>query len=330
MKQICLFGAGRIGQVHAQAINSIRDKAKIKYVVDVFEDAAKTLAHKIGASSCDVDTALNDSEIDAVIIASSTDTHADLLKRSAEAGKAIFCEKPLDLDLQRAIACASIIDSTGVPCSMGFNRRYDPQFGQLHQHINNGKIGQLETLIITSRDPEPPPCDYIGRSGGLFKDMTIHDFDMARWLLGENPIEIYASGSNLIDPAIADAGDIDTAIINLKTATGKLVVINNSRRTSYGYDQRIEAFGSKGMLQAVNQTESLLQFTGDAGTLTEKPVHFFLERYADAYRLELIDFLNSQNTTNNIRANHHDGVAALRLAEAAQQSYQTNQPVSLV
>jgi len=316
MLQICLIGAGRIGQVHAQAMQKI-DDVRIKYVVDVFEKSARELASLHQAQVVDLDTAFSDPEIDVFIIASSTDTHAELLMRCCAANKAVFCEKPIDLNLKQAIGCAEAIETSGIVCGLGFNRRFDPRFNRLHERLQNGDLGALETLIITSRDPAPPPANYIPLSGGLFRDMMIHDFDMARWLLDEEIIEIYATGSNLVDPAIGQAGDIDTATATLKTVSGKLAIISNSRRSSYGYDQRVEAFGSQGMLQVQNQSDTDLIFSNDQGIVHEKPQYFFLDRYQHAYRLELITFFESLKDKTINFPDQSDGVAALQLAEAA-------------
>jgi len=328
MINLCLFGAGRIGAIHARAANSNADVC-IRYVVDVHQPSAQKLAEKYDATVTDVATALADSEIHGVIIASSTDTHADLIELSAKAGKAIFCEKPVDLDLARVHRCVETIKVQKVPCAIGFNRRYDPQFTKLKEAISDGHVGNLEMVTITSRDPSPPPIEYIKVSGGLFKDMMIHDFDMARWLLSEEPIEVFATASCHVDPAIADAGDVDTALVTLKTASGKLCQISNSRRATYGYDQRIEVFGSGGMVQANNILESNVVITNQLGALAEKPQHFFLERYEQAYSLELNNFVQCIRNDAQPLATINDGLQALLLAEAAIESYRTGQAVRL-
>ncbi|OED41120.1 inositol 2-dehydrogenase [Chromatiales bacterium (ex Bugula neritina AB1)] len=328
MKQFALIGAGRIGKVHAIAINSVAN-ARIKSVCDVHEPSATALAAQYGADVASIDSVFSDAGIDAVLIASATDTHTPLLKRCAEAGKPVFCEKPLDLNLATAREAAQAIDQSGIVCGMGFNRRFDPQFSRLQQRVANGDIGNLETLIITSRDPAPPPIDYINVSGGLFRDMMIHDFDIARWVLDEPIHSLYATGSCLVDEAIGSAGDIDTASVTLRTASGKIVVITNSRRAVYGYDQRIEAFGSQGMLQAMNNSETNLVFSSGAGVVSEPPLHFFLERYADAYRIELEDFINALQNGSKPLADHNDGVASLQLAEAANASLQSGAAVDV-
>lgn len=328
MKKIALIGAGRIGKVHALAVESIRD-VKISHVCDVHQPSAEALAQQCDAQVSDLDTVFNDSSVDAVIIASATNTHTPMLKRCAEAKKPVFCEKPLDLSLTTAREAAAVIEDSGILCGMGFNRRFDPQFSKLKQRVAAGDIGELETLIVISRDPSPPPIDYINVSGGLFRDMMIHDFDIARWILDEPVETLYANGSCLVDNAIATAGDIDTASVTMRTASGKIAIITNSRRAVYGYDQRIEAFGSDGMLQAMNNCETNLVHSGENGVTSEVPLHFFLERYEAAYRNELIDFVNALQNNTAPLANHLDGVASLQLAEAANASLASGAAVSV-
>lgn len=328
MKQFALIGAGRIGKVHAIAVNSVAG-ARIKSVCDVHAPSATALAEQYGAEVAEIEDVFTDDNIDAVIIASATDTHTPLLKRCAEAGKPVFCEKPLDLSLSKAREAADAIEKSGIVCGMGFNRRFDPQFSLLKKRVENGDIGTLETLIIISRDPAPPPAEYISVSGGLFRDMMIHDFDIARWVLDEPIDTVYAVGSCLVDNSIGKAGDVDTASVTLTTATGKIALITNSRRAVYGYDQRIEAFGSKGMLQAMNNTDTNLVFSGDSGVISEQPQHFFLERYEQAYRIELEDFVQALQQGTKPLADHHDGVASLQLAEAANASLQSGSAVKV-
>lgn len=328
MINLCLFGAGRIGAIHAAAVNKHND-VRIRYISDVHQPSAIKLANQYAAEVCEVQKALADPEIQGVIIASSTDTHAELIELSAQAGKAIFCEKPIDLDIDRVNLCVETVQQYDVPCAIGFNRRFDPQFSELKQFISDKRIGNLEMISLTSRDPSPPPVDYIKVSGGLFKDMMIHDFDMARWLLDEEIIEVYATGSCNVDPAIKEAGDIDTALVILKTASGKLCNISNSRRAVYGYDQRIEVFGSEGMIQANNVLESNLVITNKSGSLGAKPQHFFLERYERAYSLELDNYVNCIRGKEQPIATINDGLQALILAEAAMQSYKTGLVVKL-
>ncbi|MGY0219431.1 inositol 2-dehydrogenase [Endozoicomonadaceae bacterium StTr2] len=328
MLNFAMFGAGRIANVHGQTISEHPD-VRLVYVVDPVQQAAETIAEKFAAKVSDAATVFADTSIDAVLICSSTDTHADLIEQAARAGKAIFCEKPVDLDINRARHVADVVKETGVTCFLGFNRRFDPTFNALHQDKLAGRIGNLEQLVITSRDPSPPPVEYIKVSGGLFRDMMIHDLDMARWMLGEEPVEVHATGSCLVDPEIARAGDIDSAMVILKTASGRLCHINNSRRAAYGYDQRIEVLGDKGMLQAGNHRENEVRFLGTEGDITDKPLYFFLERYMPAYRNELRSFINTITTGAQPEVTIDDGVKALELADACYQSLQSGKTVQL-
>jgi myo-inositol 2-dehydrogenase/D-chiro-inositol 1-dehydrogenase len=327
MIAISQFGAGRIGAIHAG--NLAAAGARLAYVVDVDARAAAALAARHGARAVDAETALSDPAVGAVIIASSTDTHADLMERAARAGKTIFCEKPVDLSLERAKRCAAVVASTGVRVLMGFNRRFDPSFAALKRRIDDGEIGPVELVQITSRDPGPPPLDYVRVSGGLFRDMMIHDLDMARFLLGEEPVEIQAMASCLVDPAIGAAGDVDTAMVTLRTAGGRLCQISNSRRAIYGYDQRIEALGPRGMLAAGNQQPTTVVASTAAGVAADKPLHFFLERYAEAYRAELRHFLDVCAGRAAPLAGIADGCRALELAEAASESLRTRRGVAV-
>lgn len=322
------FGAGRIGAIHAANV-AASSKARLRYVVDVNQSAAAALASKHGARVANVGTALGDPEVDAVIIASSTDTHADLAIAAAKAGKAIFCEKPIDLSLKRVDACLAAVKKAKVPMLVGFNRRFDPSFAALRQRILDGAIGAVEQVIVTSRDPGPPPVAYLKVSGGQFRDMTIHDFDMARWLLGEEPSEIFAYGSCLVDPEIAKVGDTDSVMIVMKTKSGKLAHINNSRRAAYGYDQRIEVHGAKGRLLAANRTATTVEQADATNVSADKPLRFFLERYADAYRIELAAFLDALENDRPMPASAEDGRRALVLAEAATKSLRIGKPVRL-
>ncbi|KHT51471.1 hypothetical protein RJ43_12450 [Alteromonas macleodii] len=328
MFKICLFGAGRIGRIHAKNATENPD-VELKYVVDVNEKSAHEVATLYGADVTSVEDALADPTIDAVIIASSTDTHSNLIELSAKAGKHIFCEKPVDLSIERVNSCIATLNKTDVYCAIGFNRRFDPQFESLKDSLDKGAIGNVEFISITSRDPSAPPIDYIKVSGGLFKDMMIHDFDMVRWLLGEEPIEVIAVGSCQIDKEIGFSGDIDSAAVTLKTASGKLCQIHNSRRSAYGYDQRIEAFGSEGMIQVANKTENSLICTNNTGATSAKPQYFFLERYEEAYKLELYQFIEVLRGQSLPRANAIDGLKALKLAEAALLSLQKQQSIEV-
>lgn len=328
MLRFAQFGAGRIGAIHAANL-ATTPATQLRYIVDVNAAAATALASRHGATVASVDTALNDADVDAVIIASSTDTHADLAIAAARAGKAIFCEKPIDLSLRRVDACLAAVKKARVPMFVGFNRRFDPSFSSLHSRITNGEIGRVEQVIITSRDPGPPPISYIKVSGGQFRDMTIHDFDMARWLLGEEPVELFAYGSCLVDPAIGKAGDTDSAMILMKTASGRLCHINNSRRASYGYDQRIEVHGEKGRLIAGNRTATTVERADEQSVSSDKPLHFFLERYAEAYRAELATFVDAVIHRRPMPVGAEDGRQAIVLAEAAVKSLKSGRPVKL-
>ena len=326
MLNFAMFGAGRIANVHGQTLSE-HSGVNLQYVVDPHQASAKAIAEKFGATVTRAETVFADESIDAVLICSSTDTHSDLIEKAAMAGKAIFCEKPVDLDINRARQVARVVKETGVTCFLGFNRRFDPTFASLQGDLKEGRIGELEQLVITSRDPSPPPVDYIKVSGGLFRDMMIHDLDMARWLLNEEPVEVHAAGSCLVDAAIGEAGDIDSAMVTLKTASGRLCHINNSRRAVYGYDQRIEVLGEQGMLQASNHKETEVRFTGKQGELTEPPLHFFLERYMPAYRKELQSFVDAVISGEQPSVTITDGIKALELADACYQSLVSGQPV---
>ena len=325
MTRLCQFGAGRIGQIHAA--NVAGAGASLAYVVDVNVDAAAALAARHGARVADAEAALSDPSVDAVIIASSTDTHADLIERAARVGKPIFCEKPVDLSMDRVERCVAAVRAAGVPVLMGFNRRFDPSFAQLRRGIEAGAIGKVELVQITSRDPSPPPPEYVRVSGGLFRDMMIHDLDMARFLLGEEPEQVFATASRLVDPRIAAAGDVDTALVTLRTASGRLCQISNSRRASYGYDQRIEVHGELGMLQAGNRVGTTVVASTAQGVVADKPLHFFLERYAEAYRAELAHFLDVVAGRARPLVGIEDGRRALQLAEAANESLRLGRAV---
>ena len=328
MLSIGLLGCGRIGQVHALSINRI-DSAQLTAVADAVPDAAKAVADQYGAQIRDADEIITTGDIDAVIVATPTTLHYDQIHALAEAGKAIFCEKPIDLSSDRAAECMAAVETAGVSFFTAFNRRFDPSFAHLKAQLVAGAIGETEMVVITSRDPAPPPISYIASSGGLFRDMMIHDLDMARFLLGEEPVEVYASGSCLVDPEIGAAGDVDTAAVTLRTASGKLCQINNSRRATYGYDQRIEVHGSQGMLRAANQLEHMVEQAGSAGFATAPNKHFFLERYEAAYLAEMRSFVDAITSGTSPNPTIRDGVAAQRLADAAALSCETGEVVKL-
>ena len=324
-----LIGAGRIGQLHADNIMA-NARAELVTVSDAFAEAAKSLAAKTGAEISSVEDMLARDDIQAVFVASSTDTHADFIEAGARAGKAVFCEKPVDMDADRIRSCLKVVESCNQSLMIGFNRRFDPNFASLQRRLSDGEIGDVEIVTIQSRDPSPPPVSYIERSGGLFRDMMIHDLDMARFLLGEEPVSIYATGSALVDPAIGDAGDVDTALAVLKTASGKVCQISNSRRATYGYDQRVEVHGSKGMLRAGNVHETTVEVATSTGFKADPVQHFFLERYMAAYRDELNAFIDVVEQGIQPSPSGYDGLMAQALADAATESLKTGVPVSLV
>ncbi|OLQ87847.1 inositol 2-dehydrogenase [Vibrio ponticus] len=328
MYNIALFGAGRIGQVHA--VNIANHKETTLYSVsDPYTVNAEALATKYGAKIQTIDEALSDPNVHGVLIASATDTHAELIELSAKAGKAIFCEKPVHLDLERVRDCLKIVDECNVPLFVGFNRRYDPQFRKVREQLSLGTIGKAESLLITSRDPSPPPAEYVKVSGGMFRDMTIHDFDMARFIMGEDPVSIYAQGSNLVDPAIGAAGDIDTAFIVMKFPSGAMATISNSRRSGYGYDQRIELHGENGLLRANNILEDAVEVWGEPGCVAAKPEHFFLQRYEKAYRAEWQHFVDVLSGKAQPECSGFDGEQALLMADKALESLLTGKEIAL-
>lgn len=329
MSNIALLGAGRIGQVHARAI-ARTPGANLVAVADTFAEVAKSLAREYGAEVHSIDAIESMAGVDAVVICTPTDTHADLIERFARAGKAIFCEKPVDLAQDRVEACLKVVAETGAKLMIGFNRRFDPHFAALKSAIEAGQIGEVEQVTITSRDPGLPPADYIKVSGGIFRDMTIHDFDMARYILGEDVKTVFATASALVDPEVRNLGDFDTAMVVLTTTSGKQATIINSRRASYGYDQRIEVHGSTGMIQAENQRPVDIEIASNTG-FTRPPLHdFFMTRYTAAYEAELRAFLEALAGNTPITPTGEDGLAALRLAEAALESIATGVNVDLL
>ncbi|GHB20267.1 inositol 2-dehydrogenase [Pseudovibrio japonicus] len=313
---IGLLGAGRIGKTHAKAVSQL-ESAKLAAVYDPFEEAAKEIAAQTGARIDSLDAIMNDPAIDAVIIATPTDLHAEQIEQAARAGKAIFCEKPIHLDGDRVRDCLKVVEETDAKLMVGFNRRFDPNFAEVKRQIEAGAVGEVELVQITSRDPSPPPAEYAARSGGLFKDMMIHDFDMARFLLGEEVVDISAMGSSIVDPAIGEAGDVDTATVMLKTASGKIAVITNSRRATYGYDQRVEVHGSKGLVSAENKRTTTVTVANENGYTAEPLMDFFMERYVDAYRIELETFVKALTEGTAMSPSGIDGLKALELAETA-------------
>ncbi|WP_306714487.1 inositol 2-dehydrogenase [Burkholderia dolosa] len=322
MNEFALFGAGRIGKIHAANL-ARHPGAKLKYVIDRHAPSADALAHAHGAQVADIEHALGDAAVRAVVIASSTDTHADLIVAAANAGKAVFCEKPVDLSIERSRECADVVRRNGVTCMIGFQRRFDPTFAALKARVEHGEIGEPEMLIVTSRDPGAPPLDYLRSSGGIFKDMLIHDFDVFRWILGDEAQTLHATGSCLTDPAVRDAGDLDSTAVTIRTRRGLLCQINTSRRAAYGYDQRFELLGSRGMLQAGNVRATEVSAWSARGIAIDVPEPFFLERYRHAYAAEIAHFVDALRDGAPVRTTIDDGLAALELAEAAIASWQT-------
>lgn len=314
-----LLGAGRIGHTHARSIAGVED-AQLVAVADPDEAAAASVVRMTGARAASAEEVLRDPAVEGVLIATPTHLHAVQVERAAESGKAIFCEKPIDLDLSRAQRGVAAAARCGVPLMVGFNRRFDPSFRRLRDEIDRGRIGTVELVQITSRDPAPPPMEYLQRSGGLFRDMMIHDFDMARFLVGEPVIEVMAAGSALMDGAAAAAGDVDTAAVVLRSASGRLCLISNSRRATYGYDQRIEVHGSQGMVSAGNPAATTVTRADRSGFAADPLDASFTDRYAAAYRQEIATFCAVVRGGSPAYPDGADGLAALALAEAASES----------
>ncbi|WP_299831271.1 inositol 2-dehydrogenase [uncultured Roseobacter sp.] len=328
MLNIGLLGCGRIGVVHAGSIARI-EGARVAAVSDAVPAAADALAAKTGAQVLDSAALIASPEVDAVVIGTPTDTHYDLIHAAAKAGKAIFCEKPIDMSADRIRDCIAAVDAAGAPFMTAFNRRFDPNFAHLQARLAAGDIGDAEIITILSRDPSPPPVSYITSSGGIFRDMMIHDLDMARFLLGEEPTTVFAVGAALVDPEIGVAGDADTAAVTLTTASGRICQISNSRRATYGYDQRIEVHGSGGMLRAANVQEHTIETATARGFATAPAKHFFLERYEAAYLAEMQHFVTAVRDGTVLSPGITDGLRAQMLADAASQSWETGQPVKL-
>jgi myo-inositol 2-dehydrogenase / D-chiro-inositol 1-dehydrogenase len=327
--RFALFGCGRIGRVHADSID-VHPRAELAWVYDPIESAALEIAKQYGAAAAPTaDTAIDDPSVDAVVIASATPTHVDLLTRAVRAGKAVLCEKPIDLDLERVDRCWTEIAAANPTVLLGFNRRFDPSFREVRDRIAAGEIGRLEQLTIVSRDPAPAPREYFAASGGLFRDMTIHDFDLARFFLGE-VVEVYATGANVVADYIAELGDIDSAVVVLRGADGTLCHITNSRHSAFGYDQRLEAFGSDGMLSVGNQHPSSVRLSNaDQTEAAREYLNFFLDRYTTAYRAELDHLITAIEQGGQPSPGFADGREALALADAALESLRTGQMVRL-
>ncbi|MFD0916081.1 inositol 2-dehydrogenase [Pseudahrensia aquimaris] len=316
---IAIFGAGRIGGVHGGNI-TVHPDCKVSHVIDPFGDNAEKLAAKLEAVVATEAEALADASVDAIVIGSATNTHADLIEKGLKAGKAVFCEKPVDLSLARVEQLIEAIKGESKPLFIAFNRRFDPGIWAMHERIEAGAIGDVELATIISKDPEAPPLEYIQVAGGLLRDMTIHDFDMARFLLPEEPVRVTALASALTSDVVKSEGDLDTAVITLQTASGAIATITNSRRTTYGYDQRVEVHGSGGMLRTENMQPTRLIEENASGSVHEKPLYFFIERYQESYRNEWAHFVRVLKGEEQPICTIEDGRLALVLAEAAYKS----------
>ncbi|MCC8023491.1 MAG: inositol 2-dehydrogenase [Clostridiales bacterium] len=329
--KVGIIGAGRIGQVHAKSITYHIPQAEILAISDVRTQGLAELAASLGipAWSGDYRDILENPEIDAVLICSSTDTHADICVEAARAGKHIFCEKPVDLTIEKINQVIHAVNKAGVKLQIGFNRRFDRNFAYVKELINEGKVGRLHMIKITSRDPEPPPAEYVAVSGGIFLDMTVHDFDMARFIAGCEVEEVFVHAGVMVDPAIGEAGDVDTAVVSMKFENGALGVIDNSRKAAYGYDQRLEAFGSAGAAKAGNDTPTQVTLLGKDGVVADKPLYFFLERYMASFTEEMEQFVDCVVHDRPVPVSVHDGLQALRVGLAAKKSLAEHRPVKL-
>jgi len=329
--RIGIIGAGRIGKLHAENLTYRIPNAEPVVITDIAVKSAKETAEKLAIPKVATDhrEILADKDIDAVLICSSTDTHAQFIEEAAQAGKHIFCEKPIDLDLNRIRKVLEIVEQTGVKFQVGFNRRFDPNFLRIRRAVTEDEIGTPQILRITSRDPEPPPLAYLKTSGGMFLDMTIHDFDMARFLIGSEITEVYACGSVLLDSRFEKANDIDTATVTLKFDSGAIGVIDNSRKAVYGYDQRVEVFGSKGMIRAENNASENVQILDSEAGRFAKPLYFFLERYKESYVAEIQAFVDAVIKNQSPPVAGSDGLESIRLGLAAKQSLAKNRPVKV-
>jgi len=326
-----VVGAGRIGRIHAENIRGIPE-ARLQAVADVAADdalAAWARGLGVGRVARDPREIMDDPSIDAVVICSSTDTHADLVVAAAERGKHVFCEKPIDLSVAKVRRALAAVERAGVKLQVGFNRRFDHNFRRARELVQSGALGEPHLVRITSRDPAPPPLAYVKVSGGLFLDMTIHDFDMARYLTGSEVVEVYAQGAVLVDPAIGEAGDVDTAVVTLVFASGALGMIDNSRKAAYGYDQRVEVFGSKGSAACSNDTPSSVVLSAVDGVHSDKPLHFFLERYRQAFVDEMKAFFAALASGGPTPVGGQDGLAPILIGLAARRSVAEHRPVRI-
>jgi myo-inositol 2-dehydrogenase/D-chiro-inositol 1-dehydrogenase len=329
--RVGVIGAGRIGKIHAQNLATRIHGAEVVTIADVDLKAAQDLAAQVHIPTAvdDYRVILTDPTIEAVAICSSTDTHARIVVETAQAGKHIFCEKPIDLQLDKIDAALEAVEKAGVKLQIGFNRRFDPNFRKVRTMVAEGKIGTPHIIRITSRDPAPPPLSYVKVSGGLFLDMTIHDFDMARYLSGSEVEEVYTAAGVMVDPAIGEAGDVDTAVITLRFANGAIGTIDNSRKAVYGYDQRVEVFGSEGMVQAHNNTPDNDVYFNQEGVHSAKPLYFFLERYMESFISEMKEFVQSIREDKTPPVTGLDGRIPVVIGMAAKKSYMEHRPVKL-
>jgi len=327
---IGVIGAGRIGRLHTENLLK-HPQVKVKAIADLQIDHARAWANGLGIPllTQDAEQIISDPGIDAVFICTSTNTHIDMIERSAKAGKHIFCEKPISFDVRGTRLALQAASDSGVKFQLGFNRRFDPNFRRVREIVASGQIGDPHLIKITSRDPSPPPHDYIKVSGGLFMDMAIHDFDMARFLSGSEVDEVYVQGAVLVDPVIGELGDVDTAVIMLRFRNGAIGVIDNSRQAAYGYDQRVEVFGSLGQVNVQNDFPNSAEISTAGGVYRDKPKHFFLERYEAAYRLEIESFIKAILNNEDVPVSGEDGYEAELLADAARKSWLEKRPVSL-
>jgi len=324
-----VIGAGRIGKVHASTI-AANPRAELAYVADALPKAAQDLANQHGAKVASVDEIVTAADVDAVLIGSPTGFHAEQIRAASKAGKAILCEKPVSLSVDVIEETLKVVAANKSMLMIGFNRRFDPNFAEVENRIRRGDLGAIELVTIISRDPGPPPAEYLKGSGGLFRDMTIHDFDMARFLVGEEFVVVNALGAALVDKEIGAAGDVDTAAVQMQTPSGRIAVITNSRRATYGYDQRLEVHGSKGMIHAKNVHNTTVEVLSEAGYQADPIQHFFVERYRAAYANELNTFIAAiESGDRDPRPNGFDGLQAQKLADAATESWQTGKPVKV-
>jgi myo-inositol 2-dehydrogenase/D-chiro-inositol 1-dehydrogenase len=328
---IGIIGAGRIGKLHADNLVTRVPEARVLAIADIMEDAAKETAARLNIPnvSGDYHDILNHPDIQAVAICSATDTHSQIIVEAAQAGKHIFCEKPVDFSLEKIDRALAAVERAGITLQIGFNRRFDPNFARVREVVQSGQIGDVHILRITSRDPGPPPISYIKVSGGIFLDMTIHDFDMARFLVGSEVSEVFAVGAVRVDPAIGEAGDIDTAVVTLKFENGAIGVIENSRKAVYGYDQRVEVFGSGGMVASENNTANRVNVGDTSGFHSPLPLYFFLERYTDSYINEMRAFIHAVERDETPPVVGVDGRIPVVIGLAAWKSVRENRPVKL-